>query len=165
MIISLIVAMAKNKVIGKDNKLPWQIPEDLKRFKRLTLGHPIIMGRKTFESIGRPLPGRDNLVLSRDPQYQAVGIQSFTSLEEVLQFCRNNYATDEEVFVIGGEQIFKQALPLADRIYLTKILSEVEGDTFFPDFDEQLFRIESQESLSEPLAYENINLVRESSAV
>lgn len=161
MTISLIVAMSENRVIGKNNQLPWHIPEDLKRFKKLTMGHPIIMGRKTFESIGRPLPGRDNFILSRNPKYSVPGTTTFQSLDAVISFAKEKYSVDEEFFIIGGEQIFKQALPLANRIYLTKILSQVDGDTFFPEFDETLYQIVSKESLnSDTLEYENLNLAR-----
>jgi dihydrofolate reductase len=128
--ISLVVAMAANRVIGKDNGMPWHMPADLKHFKALTLGKPIIMGRKTFESLGRALPGRDNMVISSNPDYVAPGAKVYNSLSKAID------ATDaKEVMVIGGAQIFEQALPLADTLYVTLIDIVPEGDTFFPKWD------------------------------
>jgi dihydrofolate reductase len=124
----LIVAMARNRVIGRDGKLPWHLSADLKRFKALTLGHHIIMGRKTWESIGRPLPGRTSIVITRHPAYAAPGAQVVDSLSSALKLARH----DLEVFVIGGGQIYCEALPVADRIYLTEVDAEFAGDTFFP---------------------------------
>lgn len=129
--VTIIVAMAKNRVIGKDNKLPWHISEDLKRFKALTMGHPIIMGRKTFDSIGRPLPGRRNIVISRNPALKLPGAEVANSLEDALARC----TTEAEVFVIGGQQIYAQALKQADRIEMTEVECEVEGDAHFPPCD------------------------------
>lgn len=134
--VSLIVAVAENGVIGRDNQLPWRLPADLKRFKALTLTHPVIMGRRTFESIGFPLPGRRNLVLSRDPQYSAPGIEPFGSLTEALEATRQA----EEVFVLGGAAVFEEAIGHADRIYLTRVHTEVEGDTRFPELDPRIWR-------------------------
>ena len=131
MLVSLIVAASQNNVIGKNNQLPWRLPEDLKRFKQLTMGHPILMGRKTFESIGKPLPGRTNIVITRQRGLEACGAAVVHSMEEALQICEGQ----EEVFVIGGAEIYKQALPLADRIYLTHIDQDFEGDTFLPAID------------------------------
>ncbi len=134
--ISIIVAVAGEKrVIGKAGGLPWHIPEELKRFREATLGHPIIMGRKTYESIGRVLPDRTNIVITRDPSFQAEGIVIARSLEEALQLAQGKPG-DDELFVIGGGEIYKQALPLADKLYLTVIDQEIEGDTFFPDYSE-----------------------------
>jgi dihydrofolate reductase len=126
--LSLIVAMARNRVIGRDGKLPWHLSADLKRFKALTMGHHIIMGRKTWESIGRPLPGRTSIVITRDPAYAAPGAHAVDSLSSALKMARH----DPEVFVIGGGEIYREALPLADRIYLTEVDAEFSGDTFFP---------------------------------
>jgi dihydrofolate reductase len=131
--ISLIAALSRNRVIGLENRLPWRLPEDLKRFKELTMGHPVLMGRKTAESIGKPLPGRLNLVVSR------TGL----SLKEAIDRARES-GTDE-LFVIGGEQIYRQTLPLADRLYLTLVDSEVEGDAFFPEWDAGAFRETARE--------------------
>lgn len=131
--ISMIAAIASgNRALGKDNKLIYQIPEDLKRFKDLTSGHAIIMGRKTFGSIGRPLPNRTNIVISRDSNFKAEGITVIHSLNEALQQAQN----DNEVFVIGGGQVYKEAIGLADKLYLTIVEDTPEADTFFPDYSE-----------------------------
>jgi dihydrofolate reductase len=137
--ISLLVAMDTNRVIGKDNDLPWHLPADLKYFKNVTIGHPIIMGRKTHESIGRPLPGRENIIITRDKSYKAEGCKVVNSIEETL------VSGDREVFVIGGAEIFKQVLPDADRIYITYIEDEFEGDTFFPEIDDSEWMVISKE--------------------
>ncbi len=129
--LALIAAVAANGVIGSDNALPWRLPEDLKRFKALTLGHPVIMGRKTFESIGRPLPGRRNLVITRNAGYRADGCEVLGSLEAALAACAGS---TDEVFVIGGAQIYAEALPLAQRLYLTEIRRDYPGDARFPDW-------------------------------
>ncbi|OGP09580.1 MAG: hypothetical protein A2048_00115 [Deltaproteobacteria bacterium GWA2_45_12] len=126
--LSIIVAMSQNGVIGKNNQLPWHLSEDLKRFKTLTMGQAIIMGRKTFESIGKPLPGRTNIVITRNKKYTAQGVILVSSLKEALE----KVPTNTEAFVIGGAEIYKEALPHAQTIYLTRIEKEVEGDTFFP---------------------------------
>ncbi len=126
--ISLIVAYASNRVIGRDNTLPWRLPGDLAHFKRTTLGKPIVMGRKTWESLGRPLPGRHNVVITRDEAYAATGATVVTSLDAALAAC----ADAQDVFVIGGEAIFALALPHADRLIATEIQADVEGDTWFP---------------------------------
>lgn len=130
-VVSLIVAMARNGVIGKDNQLPWHLPEDLKRFKRLTMGHHIIMGRKTYESIGRLLPGRTSVVVTRTQNYQAPGAIIAHSLEEAIGRC----SSDDEVFVIGGAEIYRQALPVADRLVITQIDADFAGDARFPPVD------------------------------
>jgi dihydrofolate reductase len=130
-LVSLIVAMAQNGVIGRDNALPWRLPQDLKRFKAFTLGKPVLMGRKTFESIGRPLPGRENLVLTRDRSWFAHGVIVVHSVDEALTQAR----ASEELVAIGGAEIFRLVLPFARRIYLTHVHADVPGDTYFPDFD------------------------------
>ena len=130
--LSIIVAMSANRVIGRDNSLPWKLPGDWKRFKNLTMGHYLLMGRKTFESIGRPLPGRTTVVITRQSSYSPTGVLVAHSIEQALQLA----AQDSEVFVAGGAQIYLQMLPRADRLYLTTIDKEFEGDTTFPDFDE-----------------------------
>jgi dihydrofolate reductase len=140
--ISIIVAMAKNRVIGADNKLPWHLSADLKRFKALTMGHHIIMGRKTFESIGKPLPGRTTLVISRDTGYQAPGAKVVHSLPAALSAS----AGDSEVFIVGGEQIYHESLPVADRIYLTEIDKEFDGDSFFPSLTSDAWRALGRET-------------------
>lgn len=128
MTVSLILAMADNRVIGRDNELPWHLPADLRRFKKLTVGHAIVMGRRTWESIGRPLPRRRSIVVSRDPSYRAPGAEVAGSLEEALDLA----ADDDEVFVIGGAAVFAAALPRADRLYLTRVHAEVPGDVRCP---------------------------------
>ncbi|MED3662339.1 type 3 dihydrofolate reductase [Ureibacillus sp. FSL K6-8385] len=131
--ISLIVAHDKNRVIGYKNEMPWHLPGDLKYFKETTMGKPIIMGRKTFESIGRPLPGRRNIVITRNKGYHHDGIEVASSLDEALRLAGNA----GEIMVIGGEQIFKLALPLADRLYVTHIDHEFVGDTYFPEYGDE----------------------------
>ncbi|WP_368194902.1 type 3 dihydrofolate reductase [Aeromonas sp. R2-2] len=141
--ISMIAAMAHDRVIGKDNQMPWHLPADLAHFKRVTLGKPVLMGRKTFESIGRPLPGRRNLVISRNPNYQAEGIEVVGSVEAALALLAGSSV--EELMVIGGGHLYGQLLPRADRLYLTRIDLAVEGDTRFPAFDDgQWQRIECE---------------------
>ena len=130
--ISLIVAMANNRVIGLNNKMPWHLSADLKKFKKITMGSPILMGRKTYESIGRPLPGRTNMIVSRNPQYRQDGCQVFNDLKTALKKgCENA----DEIFVIGGSDLYQAILPIADAIYLTIINREFQGDAFFPDLD------------------------------
>ena len=132
--ISMIAAMAHDRVIGKDNQMPWYLPADLAHFKRVTLGKPVLMGRKTFESIGRPLPGRRNLVISRNPDYQAEGIEVVGSVEAALALLAGSSV--EELMVIGGGHLYAEMLPSADCLYLTRIDLAVEGDTRFPAFDD-----------------------------
>lgn len=146
--LSLIVAMSENRVIGVDNRLPWHIPEDLKRFKKITSGHAIIMGRKTFESIGKPLPNRTNIVITRNKDYLVEGVVTCFSLREAVEWA-GRAPGSEEIFIIGGGEIFKEALPKAGRIYLTEVQWPFEGDAFFPAFEESAFREVSRESLSE----------------
>lgn len=156
--VSLIVAVAANGVIGRDNRLPWRLPADLKRFKTLTMGHPIIMGRKTHESLGRPLPGRTNIVVTTQPNYEAPGCQVAHSLEQALAFCQS----DDEVFVIGGASLYQQALERADKIYLTEIHQEFEGDVRFPQLDrttwQETSRTKVPASAESPLAYSFVTL-------
>ena len=130
--IRLVVAYTDNRVIGRDGAMPWHLPGDLAHFKRSTLGHPIIMGRKTWLSLGRPLPGRRNLVLSRDPAFAATGAECHATLEEALASC----AQSDRICVIGGEQIFRLALPLADELIATEIHTTLDGDTWFPALPE-----------------------------
>jgi len=131
---ALIVAMAKNQTIGIDNTLPWHLPNDLKYFKKVTMAKPIIMGRKTYESIGRPLPGRTNIVITRQSDYQADGIVVVNSLQQALDKAEDIsfVAGHDEVMVIGGAEIYQQALLKADRLYITHVHGDVEGDAFFP---------------------------------
>ena len=129
--VCLIAAVASNGVIGKDNQIPWRLSDDLKRFRNLTLGHPVIMGRRTRQSLGRPLPGRRNIVVSRDPNFRAEGCEVAASLQAALAAC----AGARKVFIIGGAQLYQEALPLADRLHLTEIDADFEGDVRFPAVD------------------------------
>ncbi len=131
MLLSLIVAVAKGNVIGGDNKLLWHLPADLKHFKNVTMDHTIIMGRKTFESIGKPLPGRKNIVVTRQDDYQANGCTVVNNLQEAINSCEK----EEEAFIIGGAEIFRQSIPAADKIYLTRIDHAFDGDVFFPNLN------------------------------
>ena len=144
MLVSAIVAAARNRVIGKDNQIPWYLSSDLKYFKRMTLGHHIIMGRKSFESIGRPLPKRTNIIITRDPYYVASGCLVARSLTEALSMAADNEET--EVFIIGGGQIYNLSLDQLDKIYLTEVDAEPEGDVYFPDFKVEEWTLLSSES-------------------
>jgi dihydrofolate reductase len=141
--VNLIVAWARRGVIGRAGTLPWHLPEDLRHFKRTTLGHPIIMGRRTWDSIGRPLPGRRSIVVTHNARWSEAGSERAASLPQALAMC----ADASEVFVIGGAQLFAQALPLAQRMFLTAIDADFEGDTFFPPFDLRSWRQSSCEHL------------------
>ncbi len=134
MIVSLIVAMDRRRGIGKDNRLPWRLSADMKRFRELTMGHYLIVGRKTFESIGKPLPGRQMIIVTRQAGVQAEGCFVVNSVDEALRLARER--GESEAFVIGGAEIYAQTLALADRLYLTLVDAEVEADTFFPEFVE-----------------------------
>ncbi|MEG9532425.1 type 3 dihydrofolate reductase [Mannheimia sp. HC-2023] len=136
--ISVIVARTKNKVIGKDNQMPWHLPVDLAWFRQNTVGKPVIMGRKTYESIGRLLPKRPNIILSRSG-FEVEGAYSATSLEQAVELAKS-FANSDEIMIIGGGELFKQALPTADTLYLTEIQAEIEGDTFF-EFDEENWQL------------------------
>ncbi|MEH0671554.1 type 3 dihydrofolate reductase [Vibrio owensii] len=130
MIISMIAAMADNRIIGKDNQMPWHLPADFAWFKRCTMGKPVVMGRKTFESIGRPLPGRLNIVISRDASLSIEGVTTVTSIEQALEVA----GEVEEVMIIGGGAIYAACLPMANKLYVTHIEAEIDGDTQFPDW-------------------------------
>lgn len=140
--ISLMWAMDNNRVIGYNNQLPWHLPEDLKFFKRTTMGHPIAMGRKTWDSIGRPLPGRENIVITRNPEFTCEGCTVLNTIDDLLEY---SLQKDEEIFVIGGAEIFKLILPDADKLYLTRIYDEFEGDTFFPELNMEEWSLLSKE--------------------
>jgi dihydrofolate reductase len=129
--LSLIVAMAMNRTIGVDKQMPWHLSADLKKFKKITMGHPIIMGRKTFESIGRPLSGRKNIIISRNSNYQQEGCVVFNSLEQAIEHCNH----EKEVFVIGGATLYESILDKSDRLYVTEIKKTFKGDTWFPAID------------------------------
>jgi dihydrofolate reductase len=139
MSISLIVAASTNNVIGTDGELPWHLPDDLRNFKRLTTGKPIVMGRKTYESIGRPLPDRRNVVITRDPGYEAARCDVVASPEAAMELLDDA----EEVMIIGGGQIYAAFLPLADRIHFTRVHAKIDGDVTFPDLDENEWALQS----------------------
>jgi dihydrofolate reductase len=145
--LTLVVAYARNRVIGRDNALPWKLPGDLAHFKRTTLGHPIVMGRKTWESLGRPLPGRRNIVISRDAGYAAAGATVVRDIDAALSACEDT----DEVFVIGGAQIYAAVLDRADRIVATEVAADVDGDAYFP----YLPAFQWREVSREPQAAEN----------
>jgi len=140
--ISIIAALAKNGVIGKDNQLPWGIKKDMKRFKKLTLKKPVIMGRKTYKSIGKPLPDRINIILTRKKNLEIPGCKTFNSIKKVLEFTKEF----EETFVIGGDSIYKQFLPLTKKMYLTIIDKEFGGDTYFPDYNNEKWKKVEEEN-------------------
>lgn len=142
--LSLMAAMSENWVIGREGDLPWHLPKDFKRFKKKTEGHNVIMGRKTFESLGgHPLPNRTNIVITRQPNYEVKDAVIVKSLEEALNYVRST--EDGEPFVIGGGEIYRLALPFADRIYLTIVHTTLEGDTFFPEFEETAWHMVEQQ--------------------
>jgi dihydrofolate reductase len=143
-LISLIVAMAKNRVIGADGRIPWHLPNELRLFKSLTMGHHIVMGRKTYESIDRLLPGRTTVIVTRQRDYAVPGAIVAHSIDEALAAC----AGDEEIFVIGGADLFRETLPLADRLYLTVVDAEPAGDTFMPEIDMSAWRETSSQSFA-----------------
>lgn len=133
--VKIIVAMSKNRVIGNNNQLIWKLSSDLKRFKELTTGNPVVMGRKTFESIGKPLPNRRNIIITRNNDYIVEGCEIVSSLEEALLLTNNN------CFIIGGGEIYKQALDITDKIYLTLVHKDFEGDTIFPELSKEWAKI------------------------
>ena len=160
--ISLIVAMASNRVIGHNNKMPWHLSADLKKFKQITMGSPIIMGRKTFESIGRPLPGRKNIIISRNPEYKAENCQVFHTLDSAIASCQKH----KEVFIIGGSTLYQAILDKAQQIYLTQINQEFHGDTRFPEINPQQWmeveRMDINDDSSVDFSYSFIKLIRNS---
>ena len=137
--IKIIVAMSKNRVIGNNNELIWKLSSDLKRFKELTTGHPVVMGRKTYESIGRPLPNRRNIIITRNSEYEVEGCEVVSSLEEALLLSAN------DCFIIGGGEIYKQSLEVADKIYLTLVHQEFEGDTQFPELGKEWAKMDRKD--------------------
>ena len=165
MIVSLIAAVSDNGVIGLDGGIPWRLPADLKLFKQLTMGHTLILGRKTYQSIGRPLPGRKMVVLTRQPGFDAPGCLIAPSLEQALETARAEGET--EAFIGGGAVVYAQALPFADRIYLSRVHAVVAGDTFFPTFDETSWQVtRSQQYPKQPgqehdFTFEVLDRIRE----
>ena len=147
--ITAVVAVSQNGVIGRDNDMPWRLSSDLRRFKALTLGKPVIMGRKTWESIGRPLPGRPNLVVTRDAGFRAEGAEVFTSLQAAVERGQSLVAElgVDEVCIIGGGNIYAQALPFTDRVYLTRVLAHIDGDTYFPELAADEWQMVSHEEV------------------
>jgi dihydrofolate reductase len=168
MIISLISAVAKNGVIGGGNTLVWDIPEDLKHFRDKTRGHTVIMGRKTFESIGRPLPNRKNIVITRDPSYASEGINVVGSLDEALRLASleqgkefEENQDEVEVFVIGGGEIYKQAIDRANKLYITEVHQDFDGDTKFPDINKNIWRETAREDhLDQPIPYSFVEYIK-----
>ena len=160
MSIALIVAMAQNRTIGVNNTLPWRCPEDLKHFKTLTMGHHMIMGRKTFDSIGKPLPGRTTVVVTRDRELQIEGCLIAHSLSEAIAVCAN----DSEIFIVGGAEIYQQAMALVDTMYITEIQQNVTGDAHFPEFDASVWRETAremrQQETPQPLGYHFVTYQR-----
>lgn len=158
MTVSLICAVSENGVIGRDNTLPWHLPADLKHFRKLTMGHPIIMGRKTHQSIGRALPGRTNIVITRQEDFRSNDCLIVHSLSEALTTCQK----EEEVFVIGGASVYREAFEQAHRLFLTKIHENFEGDTFLPTVDERIWRLTHREDFEaddkNPFAYSFLTL-------
>ena len=142
--ISIIVAHSRNMAIGKANALLWRLPEDLKRFKKLTTGHPIIMGRKTYQSINRPLPDRTNIIVTRDENLEIPGCIIVHSVTEAIEKAKE--FDQKEIFIIGGAEIYKETLPLVDRLYVTKVDLDVEGDAFFPEYSNIFTKKISEES-------------------
>lgn len=150
MLIKIIVAVAPNKIIGKDGKIPWHLPEDLKFFKKVTTNHAVVMGRKTHESIGKPLPNRRNIVITRQTDYKREDVDIVHSLESALSLCRAR--NEQEVFIIGGEQVYKEALLVADELYITDVDLPVVGDTYFPEINEDVWLKAGWVDASFPLA-------------
>jgi dihydrofolate reductase len=157
MIISLIAAMSENRVIGAGNRIPWSRPSDLKRFNEITMGHPVIFGRKTFESIGRPLQGRKNIILTEQRNYRIEGASVVHSFADALNLCGN----EDEVFICGGGPLYQETISRADRIYLTVVHRVYEGDTFFPEIPAEFAEI-SREEVREEIPYSVVRYERRS---
>jgi dihydrofolate reductase len=159
--ISLIVAMDENRLIGNDNQLPWHLPADLAFFKRTTMGKPIVMGRKTFESIGKALPGRRNIVITRDPAFSADDCEVVNSVDSALACC----AGEAEVMLIGGASLYQQTITRATRMYITRIHHRFEGDTWFPEFEDNDWKVENAQDFDadqrNPFAYSFVKYVRD----
>ena len=136
MLLSIIVAMDRRGTIGRENGLPWRLSADLKHVKAITMGKPIVMGRKTHESIGKPLPGRENIIISRNAEYKSAGCTVFTNIEDALEYCHYH----DEVIIMGGAELYQQTLSRAARIYLTEVHAEVDGDAFFPRYNPEQWR-------------------------
>lgn len=154
MIISIIVAKSENNVIGKNNDLVWHLPADQKYFRETTMGHYVVMGRKTFESLNKPLPGRTNIVITRNPEFRAEGCVIVHNLDEAIEFCKKN--RQQEIFILGGGEIYRQALPFTQKIYITEVKGVFDGDTFFPPLNPDDWKEVSREfhNTDEKHAYE-----------
>ena len=163
MLISIIVAVSENGIIGNDNQLLWRLPDDLKRFKQLTLGHPMIMGRKTFESIGKPLPGRTSIVITRQKNYQPDGVVIADSLENALELAKT--LETSEAFIIGGGEIYRQAQEIADKLYVTEVHTTIDGDTSFEILDpvawKESERIVHEADERHKFKYEFVNYIKQ----
>ena len=148
--VAMIAAMARNRIIGRDNKMPWHLPEDLKYFRATTWGKPIIMGRKTFDSLGRPLPGRANIVISRQPGLLIPGVQVVSDIDQALALARHQAELDavDEIMIIGGGNIYEQCLDLADRLYLTRVELEPDGDAWFPEVVDAQWRLVNERAVA-----------------
>lgn len=155
--ISIIAVIGKNRELGKDNKLLWDIPDDLKHFKKITSGHPVIMGRKTFESIGSPLPDRQNIIITRDTNFKIEGCLIAHSIEEAFKLAGSN---EREIFIIGGGQIYKQALPYAEKLYLTIVEDEPKADIFFPDYSQFKNVVSEEKKEYNGIKYKFIELIK-----
>lgn len=155
MIISIIAAMAENRVIGRENQIPWEIPSELRRFQETTMGHPVIMGRKTFESIGHHLPGRKNIIITKQEDFAPAGCVVARDLQEAVAAA----AGADEIFICGGETVFREAMPIAHRIYLTVIDEEFDGDAFFPDIPADFVEVDRQ-SFEDLLPYDVVRYER-----
>jgi dihydrofolate reductase len=154
--IILIAAMAANRVIGLNNTIPWHLPGEQQRFKEITWGHTLIMGRKTHESIGRALPGRRNIIITRNPQYLSEGCETASSLADAYQMCKGA----KRVFNIGGEQLYRQGLGDADKLILTVLQKDIDGDTFFPSIPEKEFQLIDKVDVIQPVAYSILTYLR-----
>ena len=142
--VSLIVAMSENRVIGHQGDLPWRLSSDLKRFKRLTMGHHIVMGRKTYESIGRLLPGRTSVIVTRSPEYKIEGAKIANSVESAITLAKG----DDEIFIVGGAELYEHSLQLSDRLLITRVEASVEGDIVFPEYDESQWQLQQRETFA-----------------
>ncbi len=156
--ISIIACLGKNNAIGRDNKLLWHIPDDLKHFKKITTGNVIVMGRKTYESIGKPLPNRTNIIITRDKQYRADGCLIKHSLDKIIEEAKTY--KDKEIFIIGGGQIYEQALPYTDKLYLSIVDDKPDADTFFPDYSEFRNIISEEEHEQRGIKFKFIELTK-----
>lgn len=157
--IALIVAFTKNRVIGKDGVIPWNIKNEKQRFKKLTTGNVVIMGRKTYEEIGFPLPNRKTIIVSSTKNFDEQGCHTVGSLSEAIEYCKENYS-DKEIYISGGAGLYTEAIPLVDKMYITEIDAIIEGDTYFPEFNEDDFIEETDSSFSEELPYTYLTYTR-----